>query len=337
MPNHPAWRLALCALLCVAPCALARAQGAASVPCAVDDEVLILDLRQIGCSTDPGRAASHARVLRRDASGRFCGTTLDALVAGSDPGVPTVLYTHGNRVEPNEVAPFGMRVYRRLTACRRNGQPIRYVMVSWNSDQERGLLNDIRTKASRTDSVAWQLAWVIDQLPPETPLGLMGYSFGARISTGAAHLLAGGSLGGVRLDSQTGCAKRPIESVLVAAAIDKCWLGPGQRQGLAMQQIDHLLVSMNQRDPAMRFYPYLYRSYNPESIGYSGPTCLSADYASRMQKCDLTSSVGTTHDLDRYLQSPGFAWQAWRRLSFEQRPDAIASRPIAEGFAGAVQ
>lgn len=337
MVNHSLWRFVIAALLCIATSTSAQGQVRGCEPCGAGDEVLLMDLRRATCSTDPARVASAVRVLRRSESGCFEGSSFDEFFAHFDPTIPTIFYTHGNRVEVNEVLPFGMRVYRRLTACRRACRPIRYVMVSWNSDQEPGVLNDVRTKAARTDSVSWQLAWVIDQLPVDAPIGLFGYSFGARISLGAAHLLAGGSLGHVRIEGQTGYAKRPIEGVMVAAALDSGWLGPNQRQGLAMQQIDRLLVTTNRRDPAMRYYRLLSRTRDPDALGYDGPTCLSSDYARRIQKVNITTAVGSSHNLNEYLKAPGFACEAWRRLSFEQRDDVLASRLNTGAPIGALQ
>lgn len=322
--------LLFCIALSACPAIVLAERPSASDYSHASDEILLLNTRRAGCSSAQGGYAGLLQLHQRDPSGRFHQAPLELLSAGARPDVPTIFYIHGNRVEWKETVPFGMRVYRTITARRCDPRPIRFVMVAWPSDQEPGVLNDTRTKASRTDPASLQLAWAIDRTPVDTPLGLLGYSFGARIATGAAHLLSGGRLGGLRLESQTQHAKRPMEAFLVASALDCWWLGPGQRHGLAMSQFDHLATTVNRSDPAMRFYRFLDPRRDPIPLGYAGAGRLSAEYASRIRQFDVTDRVGMSHDLTDYLAAPGIAREAWRRLSFEGR---VPAAPLAEASA----
>ena len=111
--------------------------------------------------------------------------------------MPTVIFVHGNQITPCDAKCEGLAVYRRLMRHGSDAPPIRFVIFSWPSAKvSGGLLNDVRVKAMRTGPAGCQLAWLIDQMPAETPLSLVGFSFGARIITGGLHVLAGGSLGG---------------------------------------------------------------------------------------------------------------------------------------------
>ena len=85
-------------------------------------------------------------------------------------------------------------MYRLLTAGVDDATPIRFVIWSWPSAQVRGQLRDVRTKANRTELAGYCLAWVLTHLPETQQVSLLGYSFGARIATGAMHLVGGGEL-----------------------------------------------------------------------------------------------------------------------------------------------
>ena len=107
-----------------------------------------------------------------------------------------MIYIHGNRVPSECTAPEGQQVYRLLTAGVDDATPIRFVIWSWPSAQMRGQLRDVRTKANRTELAGYCLAWLLTHLPENQQVSLLGYSFGARIATGAMHLVGGGTLCG---------------------------------------------------------------------------------------------------------------------------------------------
>ena len=74
---------------------------------------------------------------------------------------------------------------------------LRFVIWSWPSDKIKGPLNDIRTKAWRTDTDGYYLGWFLQRMHPQSDIGLIGFSYGARIVSGALHVLAGGELDGM--------------------------------------------------------------------------------------------------------------------------------------------
>src|SRR5690606_32297914 len=148
--------------------------------------------------------------------------------------LPTVVYIHGNRVENGEDKPHGLWFHRSLAARTPSDGPMRFVIWSWPSSQIRGVVNDYQVKAARTKQVGWQLAWAVDRLPPETPLALVGYSYGARVVTGTLHLLAGGSLGELSLPERAHWSRPPIRAALIAAAVDAQWIRPGGYHGRAL-------------------------------------------------------------------------------------------------------
>ena len=86
------------------------------------------------------------------------------------------------------------------------------------------------------------------------PVSLVGYSFGARIITGAAALLASGEATGQAAPSAKPPApRRPMRAVLVAAAEDYYWLAPDYSRGPGLGQMERVLITVNQADPVLKF------------------------------------------------------------------------------------
>ncbi|TWT46824.1 hypothetical protein [Botrimarina hoheduenensis] len=310
-PSHRQFvtHLGLFAALLYAPLAAAEALRAG-------DRVLLVSTRPVGCATEAATLATG--VEGAEYTGCWNAVDAPATLATLDPSTPTIFYVHGNRIEPSDARVRGLAVYRRLVACAADDRPIQFVIFSWCSEKERGLLRDYRVKAARTRPVAWQLAWTIDRLPASTPVGLLGYSYGARVCSGTAHLMGGGSLSGLTYSPSTECAgcRRPLRAVYLAAAMDACWLSPRSYHGQALERLESLLVTLDPRDPAMKFYKFVPRLADPPALGDVGPQGLDAAYAARVCTLNVASAVGHSHDLYRYLAAPGVMPAAWRRLTF---------------------
>jgi len=326
-------RLSLAAATCAVACAaVAQAQTAqfaaanSRVTIAADDgalvngiraqdEILLVDVRPLRNCCDPAimaEAAQFEAYQATDASGyrQWQSASLERFRA-ADPSVATVIFVHGNKITPWDAKCEGLAAYRRLARQAPTAAPIRFVIFSWPSAQISGPLRDVRAKAARTRPAGCQLAWLVDQLPAETPLTLVGFSFGARIVTGALHILGGGSLGGMGLDEIQHSERRPMDVVLLAAAIHSDWLYPGHCHGQAMSQVERMLLLNNRADPAMRFYHFSATSGKPRALGLSGPTCIDAAGAAKIVERDLSRCVGREHDLFRYLSAPGVIGQVW--------------------------
>ena len=333
-------RLALCgALLLVAGLHASVAEAKRPSPdssCTKvqpQDEILLVSTRGLGCNTNERNFYQRIRAERYTTvegrrRGQWRSIPLDELIASVEPGTPTIFFAHGNRVECNEVRPRALWVYRRLAANRCDDRPIRFIIFSWPSERVHGPLKDTRLKAARTRPAALHLAWLVNQTSPDSQIGFMGYSFGARVMSGAGHLLAGGRLGNLMLPDRQSMPPRPISAVYIAAAFDADWLGRGHYHGRSMEQIDRLLVVTNRRDPAMRLYPLLYREYRAQAMGFEGPTSLTREASSRVHLRRVGANVGRTHDIHDYLSKGGFMSSAWRRLTFADVPPSEFAPPL---------
>jgi hypothetical protein len=283
------------------------------------DEIVLVNVRPVCGTCDSDALATGVQLQSYqvcDSSGRRQWQPYDLQsLLGADPSMPTVIFVHGNQIASGQDKQEGLSVYRRLVNCGGNDGPIRYVIFSWPSTKIHGPLKDVRVKAARTRPAACELAWLLNQMPAETPITLIGYSYGARIITGGLHVLAGGTLGGLGLDQPLQPGRRPVNAVLVAAALNAEWLGPGRYNGLAMSQMGHLLLLNNCQDLAMRYYHFSTTCGRPQALGLRGPTCIAPEDAAKITKRDLSRYDGPRHDLFRYLAAPGVICQIWQLVA----------------------
>jgi hypothetical protein len=208
-----------------------------------------------------------------------------------------------------------MCVYRSLVRRAPDDRPVRFIIFSWPASEVKGFLRDFRVKAVRTRPVGWQLAWVLNQMPEDTQISLLGYSYGARIVGGATHLLAGGELSGLGLDGPIG-RHAPMRVAFVAAATHAQWFGPNGYHSMAMQQIEHLILLNNHLDPAMQFYRFIEKNSNPQAMGLCGPTCLGSESRHRVECYDCSNCVGRSHDLFKYLATGRTMTRVWQHLTY---------------------
>jgi len=266
-------------------------------------QVWLISTRQAGCSTTPDAPPLSCRRLAADQT--WLDADRKAFLESDDPDVPTCIFVHGNRQTRQAAIQTGMSTLRRLTAGRED-RPLRFVIWSWPAEQVyRRNREDLRLKACRSDRESLHLARCLDRIRPDVPVSLVGYSYGARVITGALHILGGGKVAGRELAEPGGDARPTLKAVLVAAALDNYSLLPGRRNGLALEQLDAVLVTRNGCDPVLRWYPRLYGRGGPNALGYTGPACPSrlGDQREKLDLLDVTCSVGKDHSWRTYLCS----------------------------------
>lgn len=329
----------LAAMLIVASSSRVLADSASScAPCGLrpQDQLWVVSDRSTSC----GASGDVALRYWRFGGGRWDKSNLDALLAAEDPQVVTTVFVHGNRTTSGDAFSTGWSAYR--TLVRRAGdRPVRFVIWSWPSEPVRGLVFDARLKAGRTNASGYHLAWFLDRLHPQAPVRLWGHSYGARIVTGAMHLLAGGSLQGYRLKERRPVARRPLNAVLLVAALDAHWLLPGRLHGQAVSQAHRVLLVNNSCDALLKRYHLLYgRRCNATAAGYTGAATAGLEVADRgkVRQIDAACQAGRQHQLAVYLSAPG-VMQAMRDTLLEV-PSPVttqSTRKPAEGLASTSQ
>jgi hypothetical protein len=265
------------------------------------DDIWAVSTRWLGCpacgAAEPGWTVWHYE------SGRWINSTTAAFYATDDRGLVTPIFVHGNRVEDGQALGDGLAVYFQLAGKLDDEQPVRFVIWSWPSAQIRGPLNDVRTKAHRADAEGYYLARFLAGMSPKVEVGLVGFSYGARIIGGALHGLGGGSVAGCTLES----GERPkLRVVLWAAAENSDWLAPGYFHGRAIGQAENWLNLINRCDPALAHYWRLDKCVGGSALGYTGlygRNLLSADDNARFAELDVTHLIGKIHDMPPYLYS----------------------------------
>jgi len=300
-------------------------------PVAEASEILLISTRAVGTVCDGQRMSDNLKCQRyeigEDGQAYWKATDWREAVQ-SAPAARTVVYVHGNRIEPGEDRQRGMMIYRSIVSQGKPKQPIRFIIWSWPSTTIPGLIKDMKVKAARTCPAGWQLAWFLDQLPAETPVSLIGYSYGARVASGALHVLGGGRLGGKRLTDRRHPDRSPIRVAMIAAAFDEDWILPGKYHGRAVSQIEELVLVTNHRDPAMRLFHFSVERGRIHALGKDGvsrPQSLGRA-ARRIRPLDMTHEVGRSHLLVDYLAVPRKMSVIWHRLI----PTAEATQEIAE-------
>ncbi len=240
--------------------------------------------------------------------GQWSRESLESFVDTHNRAATTLFYVHGNRYTPEDAVERGWLALRRLQNGCGPRNPLRFVVWSWPSERVPGLVNDVRTKAARTDTEGLYLGTVLSRLPPDARVSLLGYSFGTRVISGSLHLLAGGQLEGRTLPSEFLMPRYPIRAGMLAPAFHNTWLLPGAFHDGALTQVERLIVLYNPRDPVLRRYRIVSPSSAPQALGYTGLVGLEGlgPLAQRVEQWNVADEVGRRHDEERYLYSSYF-------------------------------
>jgi hypothetical protein len=296
------------------------------------DQLWAVSTRHLGCGCAATQEPSW-RVWRYDHAAKQWVTATAAEFYETDSAdVVTTFYIHGNRIDHCQAFSDGMDVYFQLAGKLDIERPVRFVIWSWPSSQIKGPLKDVRAKAWRTDADGYYLARFLADMQPEVQVGLLGYSYGARIITGAMHLLGGGSLAGKSVPP----GERPvIRAAFWAAALHNHWLLPGHYHGQALTTLDRCFVTYNCCDPVLSRYHWLEKCGNPVAMGYSGVygrNLLPPELNSRLEEMNVTCLVGGTHDMRPYLYSLPIQNRTREYVLWHELDEA---RPAAQALAAA--
>lgn len=245
--------------------------------------------------------------IQRSANGDWQVASADALRREAALRT-TLIYVHGNRGADALAVARGAELAKQL-AARPATDPFQLVIWSWPSAKTFRGRRDFLHKSERTDTEAWYLAGLLRSFPPEAKVSLLGYSYGARVVTGAAHWLAGGRFEdrelphrGASLDDSR---KTPrLRVVLAAPAMHWHWLGADSVHNRALDAIDRLTILYNPSDPALRWFKLIYPCERPQALGRVGISAeLLGAAAARVEQWNVEPVVGRVHDEELILRS----------------------------------
>ncbi len=249
------------------------------------------------CNLDR-EGATRLSYWRCKPDGRWQSSNLEELLASDDPTVTTCIYVHGNRVTGDQAFSNGRLILDRLKTQVSGRHRFRLVVFSWPSERigcrQRP---DLQIKAFRSEKQGFYLAALMDQIHPNVPISLFGFSYGPRTITSALHLLGGGTVHGRKLILRLHAQRVPVRAVLMAAGEDPDWLLPGHHHGRALENVQHLLVLTNRHDPVLRWYPWLYGRGGPAALGLAGLPRRKklGPYTRKVHQMDITDIVGRSH------------------------------------------
>ncbi len=252
---------------------------------------------------------SRLQYWRCDPDDKWRISSIGEVLASDDPETTTLIYVHENRVSEKELFRRVPIVFQQLSKVAPAGKRFRLIAVSWPSDRiGRRQRPDVQIKAQRSEAHGFYLAWLLNQIHPDVPVTLFGDSFGPRMIAASLHCLAGGSIQGQCLTQRTHPRRRAVRAVLMSAALDAHWLSPGQRYGLALTQVEHLLVTVNPADQALQWYPrmnhLLHKGAN--ALGFVGVPCdcSLSHQVGKIVQWNVSGIVGSTHSWQVYEGSP---------------------------------
>lgn len=236
-----------------------------------------------------------------------CGSTCCINPQEYEPSIlaprAMVIYIHGNQMPADEILPRASNIRRQIRS-RYGAGSIDWIIFSWPSDKQHGILRDFREKADRCDAQGLYLAsFMRKHVEASIPIAMIGYSFGARVATGALHALAGGSLAGRRLPEEPVTGAN-VRIGLVAPAIESNWLCRNGYHGRATKNMDRLLLLYNRRDAVLKRYWLIEKVRRETALGYSGPACFASRFDGTrlpVRSRDCSPSVKLRHsEMDYY-------------------------------------
>lgn len=242
---------------------------------------------------------------RLSAAAEWIDADRKAFLKSDQPPVPTIFFIHGNRYRAEEAVEDGMNFCEELK-CLAPDARFRYVIWSWPSERiSIRSRPDVVAKNTRSQHEAVYVARLLDRIHPETPVSLVGFSYGAQTIVGVLELLAGGCYAGCTLDRHGPPRRAPLSGVLVAAATENNVLESVDAGLSPLGPVDRLLVTSNGCDFTLRFYPRLYPPHGPGALGFTGPVCVDPGDRrwKKVETIDVACEVGRRHDWDVYRQA----------------------------------
>jgi len=230
------------------------------------------------------------------------------------PGAPVCIFVHGSFTRMQDVWEDAEYSYRWLRSpCPQ--VPLNFIYFTWPSEGTFTLFPDnafstpllcvdFAILGRRAEVNGFYLADLIGELPPNTPVSLIGHSHGARAIASSLHLLGGGTVQQQGRWNPADSGNR-IRVVMAAAAIDHDWLNPDERYGCALNRAECLLSLRNECDFALALYP-LRRPFSSRSLARAGFTRKDqrelGGHVAQVSELDVTPLIGRRHDWPSYVR-----------------------------------
>lgn len=247
------------------------------------------------------------------------------------PGIPICIVVHGSFMDVPSTWSESVCTWRWLKSASM-GQPMQMIYLTWPSYRTIGpavqiQVNQLGRRAARN---GYYLAELLQHLPPESPVCLVGHSHGTRVVSASLHYLAGGTVQSMKHPWARSNGRR-IRAVFAASAIDHDWLLPGHKYDRALCTTECVLNLYNRHDPALGIYPLRFPLVAKRALGAQGLTrrdrVLLGPRSRQVVDYNATDAIGTTHLWPYYYRNPGLAMAMHNYVYF---PDHVPASLAAE-------
>jgi hypothetical protein len=252
-----------------------------------------------------------------------------AFLAADDPQIATCFFIPGfepaRRNSPEDyvenATKGGWLIYNRVAPRNR---PFRVVLWAWPADRDKGdrMLPDMREKLRLAEQYGWYLAWLIDQMNPEVPIGFVSDSLGAACLTGTLHVLGGGAISGVGLWRIHPDRLLPT-AAMMASTMDNRWPSVNGRHGMALSAVDEILITVNRKDRMLKLYVAAHIGEG-RALGETGIAGSLGPYADRVRYLNAAPYIGGRHWWTAYLREPPIV-AAFRPYAFPMPMGSVSA------------
>ncbi|MEQ9409111.1 MAG: alpha/beta hydrolase [Fuerstiella sp.] len=260
----------------------------------------------------------------------FRNSSLAELSGGLEPGVPVCIVIHGSFVDLESSCRESQQVWHWLRSAGM-GQRMQMIYFSWPSFRRLTPMvqYDVNVLGRRAARNGYYLAELIQHIPPECPICLLGHSHGTRVISAGLHMLSGGAIQGVCHPFARAHGRR-IRTVFAAAAVDHHWFNPGKRYDRALFSTECLLNLTNRIDPALNIYPLRMPLLAARPMGLTGVTRWDrwrlGSCGGKVLNYDVSRDIGRTHLWPYYFSNNRLAMIMRNYVYF---PDCCASGNLA--------
>lgn len=227
---------------------------------------------------------------------------------------PVILLVHGSYITATQAATECRQIRDGLRAAGALPPGTLVVEFDWPSQvTDANPVRDGNEKGRRAHLAGYHLARFLQEFPPGSRVSLVGHSHGGLVVLAALHLLGGGTLSdgesATRLP-EPGLDAR-LRASLIAPAVDRHWLDPGERLECALTVADGIFCLFNRLDPVLPVHPLGRYSDHRRALGKTGMSphelgLLGARMA-RYRQRDITRELGARHTFTGSVARPTIA------------------------------
>ena len=275
---------------------------------ALGQNIFLADSHLLGSYQTPDKIAEKLLIQKLTPANHWAPSNCAESWADANDQTRTFVYLHGNDTGKSAAIQDGFVLARHFNEVFPD-KNYRLVIWYWDSRKtSQPLRQDILMKKYKSDYVSFYLAWFVQQAAQHTPVGLIGYSFGANSALGAAHLLAGGSIFNHRLFDVSNANSvelaSPVSALLVAPAVPATsFVGGIDSRNQSLKLLSSVALTINGSDPALRWYHLLYQNsqVRPSAMGYVGVQGVPDYGVGKIKAYPMESVTGATHQFKQYV------------------------------------